>query len=226
MDRQVSVIGEEGLRFFGRISASISHELKNALSIINEGAGLLEDLAAMSAKGLPFDTQRLPPLGEKIRRQVQKADLIIKRMNRLAHSVDVPTAPVDLEAMLQQICELAERFAVMRNAGLDVAPSTEPLQVVSAPFLLQNVVWLCIDFAIQSIRPGDRLVLQAEKTGGGARVRIQAPSGLSHAAMDQFLPADRFRVLLEGLKATLAIDESRQVIAIELPHKIDSERTG
>ena len=53
-----SVIGEEGLRFFGTMTASISHELKNALSIINEGAGLLEDLAAMSARGMALDPAR------------------------------------------------------------------------------------------------------------------------------------------------------------------------
>ena len=37
-------IGETGLRFFGKINSSISHEMRNVLAIINENAGLMKDL--------------------------------------------------------------------------------------------------------------------------------------------------------------------------------------
>ena len=37
-------VQDGGLFFFGKMSASISHELKNVLAIINENAGLAEDL--------------------------------------------------------------------------------------------------------------------------------------------------------------------------------------
>lgn len=36
---------------FAKISAAISHEIKNTLSIINENAGLLEDYAQMAEDG-------------------------------------------------------------------------------------------------------------------------------------------------------------------------------
>jgi hypothetical protein len=38
-------LGRQGLQFFGKISASVSHEIKNVLAVIGENAGLLEDLA-------------------------------------------------------------------------------------------------------------------------------------------------------------------------------------
>ncbi len=63
-------IGECGLQCFGSISASISHELKNALAIINENAGLLEDLSFMAEKGLPLD----PVEAEKFSCQHRQAD--------------------------------------------------------------------------------------------------------------------------------------------------------
>ena len=44
---------ETSLQFFGRVSASISHELKNVLAIINENAGLLEDFTLMGDRGIP-----------------------------------------------------------------------------------------------------------------------------------------------------------------------------
>ena len=36
MEIQWDIIGGEGLQFFGKMSASISHEIKNVLAIINE----------------------------------------------------------------------------------------------------------------------------------------------------------------------------------------------
>ncbi|NNG12708.1 MAG: sensor histidine kinase, partial [Halobacteria archaeon] len=36
------------LRYFGKVTASISHELKNVLAILNEHTGLLQDLTAMA----------------------------------------------------------------------------------------------------------------------------------------------------------------------------------
>jgi C4-dicarboxylate-specific signal transduction histidine kinase len=55
MKRDPDPIGDAGLQFFGRMSASISHELKNALAIIKENAGLLADYVAMMGKGTPID---------------------------------------------------------------------------------------------------------------------------------------------------------------------------
>ena len=41
---------EAGLRFFGMMTASVSHEIKNVLAIINENAGLMSDLTQMMMK--------------------------------------------------------------------------------------------------------------------------------------------------------------------------------
>ena len=47
----------DDLLFFGRIGASVSHELKNVLAVMNEQAGLLGDLACMAARGMPLDPE-------------------------------------------------------------------------------------------------------------------------------------------------------------------------
>jgi hypothetical protein len=109
----------------------------------------------------------------------------------------------------------------MRSVTLEVTPAIEPLSVVSAPFLLQNVAWLCLEFALQRACAGERLVLQVDKTADGARIRIQALSGLSRPAMERFLPPERLAALLKGLGAELALDELQQVIHVTVPHDID-----
>ena len=53
------LLHEMELSFFGTISASVSHELNNVLSIINEYAGLLDDLVTADKKGIPFENEKI-----------------------------------------------------------------------------------------------------------------------------------------------------------------------
>jgi len=59
MSHRCDIVGETGLQFYGKICASLSHEIKNALAIINEDAGLLNDFAALADQGRPLDPERV-----------------------------------------------------------------------------------------------------------------------------------------------------------------------
>ena len=48
---RLELVSEESLRFFGAMSASVSHEIKNKLAVINEKAGLVEDIAVAMRSG-------------------------------------------------------------------------------------------------------------------------------------------------------------------------------
>ena len=100
----------QGLRFFGKISASISHELKNVLAIINENAGLLQDYALKADKGVPLETERIKTLAEMMRGQIRRGDKIITNMNRFAHSVDETVKAVDLRDILEHVIAYKKRI--------------------------------------------------------------------------------------------------------------------
>ncbi len=88
MGAKLETVAETGLQFFGKMTGSISHENKNVLAIINENAGLLEDLALMLDRGAAIKPQRLKNMSRAVMKQVNRADAIVKNMNRLTHSVD------------------------------------------------------------------------------------------------------------------------------------------
>ena len=73
MPAQYDTIGESGLQFFGKVSASISHELKNVLAIINENAGLLEDLTLAAQRGKAIDPERLNRTAGNFLKQIHRA---------------------------------------------------------------------------------------------------------------------------------------------------------
>ena len=83
MKTQGDMIGEQGLKFFGKMSATISHEINNALAIINENAGLMQDFTHMVDKGIPLDPKRLNTLAGKIIQQVRRAEGIVKNLKQV-----------------------------------------------------------------------------------------------------------------------------------------------
>ncbi|GAB6191313.1 hypothetical protein [Desulfocastanea catecholica] len=100
---------------FAKISAAISHEIKNTLSIINENAGLLEDYAQMAEQtgGLPLD--RVLSITQTIAKQVDRSNIIMKNLNRYAHSGDTSLAHANLKETLSLVAALASRQAAMKE---------------------------------------------------------------------------------------------------------------
>ena len=103
---------ETELQFFGKMTASISHEIKNVMAIINESAGLLEDYTLMVEKGLPIDPLKLKVVARRVTKQIQRADDITKNMNSLAHSVDHFQKSVDLGEILELAVGLSKDWRI------------------------------------------------------------------------------------------------------------------
>jgi light-regulated signal transduction histidine kinase (bacteriophytochrome) len=149
----------DGLRFFGMISASISHEIKNVLAIISESAGLMEDLLLLAQKGGRLDMEKFQAVCAKVRRQTQRADGIIKNMNRFSHSVDQNLQRIDLNELIFLVRALIDRIAAMRGISLEEAGAGEAVWVTTNPFLLTRQIWSCIDFAMSVAAPEKKVKL-------------------------------------------------------------------
>ena len=209
------VIGETGLQFFGKVTASISHEIKNALAIINENAGLLEDFALMAEGGKPINPERLGSLAEKITRQIRRADGIIKNMNAFAHSVDESVKSIDLGETVEIVTLLSHRLASVRGVSLEPIPPPRPVMITTNPFFLKTLVWLCLDFAMDAAGEQQSVGLGAEEAENGARVRFTKLAGLKDLPLDTF-PSERQRAVLNVLNAEVATNVTDGEIVITL----------
>lgn len=214
------IVGEEGLQFFGKMSASISHEIKNALAIISENAGLLEDYTFMTKKGKPIDPERLRSLSEKIIKQILRADRIVTNMNRFAHSTDESFKSVDVRDVVELMAELSARFAAMRGVTLEPMPPTGPVIIRTRPFLLQNLIWLCLDFAMDTTGEEKNVGLIAEKSQDGARIRFTHLEPLSTGPTDIF-PTEKEKAMLRALGAKITANMGTRELIISLPGDID-----
>jgi signal transduction histidine kinase len=167
MNDTADYINVEGLKFFGKVNASISHELKNILAIISETAGFLNDLTELAKQGKELKLSLLENCSNSIAEEIQRGFTTIKQMNRFSHSVDATVTQIDIEELLDLMVGLSGFLSFASNVrmekkGKDIKPIT------TCPFLLQDLIYQILCFTYESAGPtGEiRLHLSTENDKG------------------------------------------------------------
>jgi C4-dicarboxylate-specific signal transduction histidine kinase len=205
----------EGVRFFGEMSASVSHEIKNVLAVINENAGLLADMLAMNANGLPLDVERLHRMAQSIAGQVNRGDGLVKDMNRFAHSADDARETVDVVEVIRFITALAGRLIAMHGPPPQLA-APAAVNARTNRFFLENLVWACLRRAMQATAAGQPVAITAENHDDRACIRYHGLSPDALGAPPAF-PSSRETSVLALLGAEVTVDTAAGEIRIMLP---------
>lgn len=170
-DEQLS--RQKELAFFGKISASVSHEINNVITSIKEISGLLADLAEVSIEmGRPLDVRKIKEKSDTLLKQTDRGVKIIKRFNRFAHSVDEPVVNYDLKAQLANLLELGQRLVTIRNVTLEGELPAEALMVTGYPFGVQHAVFACIEAGLSGLEKEGRIALTLSPLDNGAQIRL------------------------------------------------------
>ena len=149
--------------FFGKITAGITHEIKNVLAIIQESSGLMEDILDISENGtFPHKDKFIKSLN-RIHGQIQRGIDITSRLNRFAHSPDHCPASLDLNEITEQMVLLASRFARLKNVVLESSPSDPPLIIKSDPVSLEMALFESIEILLNIIGSGGKITLAPRK---------------------------------------------------------------
>ena len=212
-----NTLGETGLTFFGIMTASISHAIKNRIAIINEQAGLLKDMVSRTRQGYDMDIERLERLADDMQRQIGQADGIIRSMNRFGHSVDRIAPPANLNDVLPLAAALFRRMADRRNARLETRlPPGDTLTDVP-PFYLLALLRHSLDKTLALGEKPYPVVIEGQRQAAGAMVSfLFASGGMTDADTDD-ITAGEGSVLAAALDAVIEVDHAENRLVIRLP---------
>lgn len=157
---------EKSLEFNGRITAALSHDINNVVSIISEVAGLLSDMALMAESGRPIDPGKLKNQSERISGQVERGRKILKHMNRFGHSIDEPEKGCDLNDAVDNIVGLSQRFARLKKTTIELKPAAGPVMVSWHPYFLRQLVFCMLDMILQADAVSEAIVVEVHGDGG------------------------------------------------------------
>ncbi|MCG8688507.1 MAG: hypothetical protein MI892_26795 [Desulfobacterales bacterium] len=167
-------IQQAGMRFTTQMTTSATHELKNKLGIMNENAGLIQDLFYMQSQGRAVDMDRIETISHKIQDQVRLSDAIIKKLNEFVHTMDLSVDESNLVQSIESVLALADRLIAKKRCDIQVLQPKEPILAKANPFYFQNLLWEVI-----------RAICSFETCSGPIRISFgedtHCPSILFHA---------------------------------------------
>ncbi len=219
MEQQDATISQICIDTFARIAASISHEIKNTLSIINENAGLLEDLAAMAGDDGGVAGERIKGATSSIARQVKRSNVIMKNLNRFAHSGDVPIAWVNLEEVLGLVVDLSSRQAAMKQVAVThTCPPT--IECRTKPMAFEALLYelFCRVYNSAEEEEAELLIEGREQA---SRIVVEIRPSDRHASWSLPAPDARLLPLITHLGGTF--HHEPKVFSLTLPRDIMAE---
>ena len=208
----------EDLAFFGKVNASISHELKNILAIISEAAGLLNDLTEMAAQGKDIELDMLTSCSRDIIEEIQRGFATIKQMNTFSHSVDELFKSVNIAEVLKLMIDLAGFLSFAGKVRFEPPPQGLP-GVLTCPFRLQNLFYQALVYAFESAGPEAEIqvVMQPEPNG---RVRISF-SGIGQKS-DRPFPTEQTQRIAASIGVEVRRSADSQQVHIVVPEAVGS----
>jgi len=142
----------------GRLAAGVAHEINNPLAIINEKAGLMQDLIRYGKE--PPTPERLSGLVDSILGSVERAGTITKRLLSFARHLEVHIEAVCLQKVAEEVLSFLTKEAEYRRIQVDVAADPAVPTIESDRGKLQQILLNLVNNAFQAMDDGGHLTLR------------------------------------------------------------------
>jgi two-component system NtrC family sensor kinase len=143
------------LASIGRLAAGVAHEINNPLAIINEKAGLLQDLTELTPD-CP-QKEKVLPLTGAILGSVDRCRTITQRLLGFARRMDISVELLNLNEVIEEVLGFLEKEALHRNIDLQLNLAPDLPRIASDRGQLQQVFLNIINNAFDAVRDGGQV---------------------------------------------------------------------
>ncbi len=147
------------LSSIGRLAAGVAHEINNPMAIINEKAGLMEDLIRHGA-AFP-EKDKFLGLIKAILQSVQRCRSITHRLLGFAKRMEVQIEVLDLNEVLTETVGFLEREAVYRNVAVEMRLQPNLPRIASDRGQLQQVFLNILNNALAAVDHGGSITISS-----------------------------------------------------------------
>ncbi len=164
------------IAFIGKITASLSHEIKNILATINESLGLVGDLFMRADQDKIPDLTRLNQININMQEQVKRGVEVVNRLNRFAHTMDKQVAYPSLNDIVLLTGDIAKRLARLKGVNLEIKLADDPIKIHGDSFKLEQIVFGCIEYLLNLPVKKNRITIAIEQNKGDTCIIISDDS--------------------------------------------------
>lgn len=150
------------LSSIGRLAAGVAHEINNPLAIINEKAGLMNDLLDFSEE---FKQKiKFKDLTDSVITSVDRCRKITHRLLGFAKRIDIHIEPININSVITEVMGFLEREAVYRKIDLRLRLDDHLSLISSDRGQLQQVFLNLLTNAFAAVEDGGIITIKTENT--------------------------------------------------------------
>ena len=198
--------------FWGKVTASMSHELANAVGILSQAIGLLGDLLDRCEPDHPIDMERLEVIRERLDRQVCRASDLVQQLNYFAHSPDQQSTEVELNSAARNLVAICSRLALMKGVELRLHCTVEKVRVTGNPYGLLRTLFLALEYFYENAGKDGTVEIVVASEPAGIQLRS---ADVRWEADERFAAAQSLATRMGG-KASLDFLDQVSVFTIRL----------
>ncbi|MBW2740344.1 MAG: two-component sensor histidine kinase [Deltaproteobacteria bacterium] len=151
---------ENKMASIGRLAAGVAHEINNPLSIINEKAGLIQDMFLL--KGMYAKDEKLLSLVDWILKAVERCGTITKRLLSFARHMEVSIEPVNMKELLDEVLGLFNKESEYRGITINMDVESDIPVIESDRGKLQQIFLNLVNNAFAAMKQDGILNIRVE----------------------------------------------------------------
>jgi len=151
------------LSSIGRLAAGVAHEINNPLMIINEDAGLMQDILDDSEDSMSF--QEISGLAQSISRSVDRCREVTHRLLGFARRLEPKLETLNLNSVFEEVVGFLEREA--RHREIDIRKKFDDglPPILSDRGQLQQVFLNILSNALAAVSDGGHITIKTFEEG-------------------------------------------------------------
>jgi len=213
------------IAFFGKITAGVTHEIKNVLAIIKEASGLMEDIMSISPEAVISNQDKIQISLTRIKDQVRRGIKLTGRLNKFAHSSYESLAVINLYEIIEQVIELSARFAGYKKVVLKVYPPDQSISIRTRSVQLQRTLFECIECCLDLMHSGGQINIYPKKSNEHHEVYFLCQGDLPNKTSNAYdISASQKWPVLQEVATSMGVSvetvESEPGILLILPPRI------
>ncbi|MFH2092483.1 MAG: ATP-binding protein [Pseudomonadota bacterium] len=225
------------LSSIGRLSAGVAHEINNPLAIINQKAGLMSDLIALSDD---FQNRtKFKALTDSILKSVERCRKITHRLLGFSKRIDIKIEAINVNQVIHEVLDFLEKNILYKKIDVHLQLSDSLVIIQSDQGQIQQILMNLLTNAFDAVEDFGRVKIESQNLeAGGVQVKITdngcgIPEDVIKNIFDPFFTTKKEKGTGLGLSITYGIIKKLSgqisvtskvgqgtVFTIELPEKI------
>ncbi len=154
----------------GKLAAGVAHEINNPLAIINEKAGLLQDLFTFLE--VYEKDERLLSTIESIIAAVKRAGDITHRLLGFARETDSSIQTIDVNKTVYEVLDFVKKEAEYKSICINVHTPRHTSQITTDPGKLQQILINLVNNAIAALDEQGTLTIRIQNNVQNESIEI------------------------------------------------------